>query len=66
MDPKDTLNEAMRLIDPEGMLIPGTRQHARIREMVDDLAEAAKSGGGARDGSEQSQVHEGMVEGAVR
>ena len=35
MDSNDTLNEALRLIDPEGMLVPGTRQHDRIREMIE-------------------------------
>jgi len=35
MDPNDTITEALRLIDPEGMLVPGTRQHDRIREMVE-------------------------------
>jgi hypothetical protein len=35
MDPNDTLSEAIRLIDPEGMLVPGTRQYDRIREMIE-------------------------------
>jgi len=35
MGPNDTLNEALRLIDPDGTLVPGTRQHDRIREMVE-------------------------------
>ena len=35
MDSNDTLNESLRLIDPEGMLVPGTRQHDRIREMIE-------------------------------
>ena len=34
IDPNDTQNEALKLIDPEGMLVPGTRQHTRIREMI--------------------------------
>jgi hypothetical protein len=35
MDPNDTLNEAIKLIDPEGMLVPGTRQYASIMEMLE-------------------------------
>jgi len=35
MDPNDTINEAIKLIDPKGMLVPGTRQHDRIREMIE-------------------------------
>ena len=35
MDPNDTINEALKLIDPEGMLIPGTRQYDSIKEMLE-------------------------------
>ncbi len=35
MDLNDTLNEAIKLIDPEGMLIPDTRQYDRIWEMLE-------------------------------
>jgi hypothetical protein len=35
MGPNDTLNKALRLIDPDGTLVPGTRQHDRIREMIE-------------------------------
>lgn len=35
MDSNDTISESLRRIDPEGMLIPGTRQHDRIREMLE-------------------------------
>ena len=35
MDLNDTISEALRLIDPEGMLIPGTRQYDRISEMIE-------------------------------
>ncbi len=34
MDPDGTIKEALKLIDPEGMLIPGTRQYDRISEMI--------------------------------
>ena len=29
------VNEALKLIDPEGMLVPGPRQCDRIREMIE-------------------------------
>ena len=35
MDPNDTLSESLRLIDPEGLLVPGTRQYDRIHEMLE-------------------------------
>jgi hypothetical protein len=35
VDPNEIITEAMKLIDPEGMLVPGTRQHDRIREMIE-------------------------------
>ena len=35
MDPNDTIIEAIKLVDPEGMLIPGTRQYDRIWEMLE-------------------------------
>ena len=35
MDSNDTLNEALKLIDPKRMLIPGIRQYDRIREMIE-------------------------------
>lgn len=35
MDLNDTLKEAIKLIDPEGMLIPDTRQYDRITEMIE-------------------------------
>ena len=34
MDSNDTLNEAIKLIDPEGMLQPGSRQYDSIRDML--------------------------------
>ena len=35
MDSNDTLNESLRLIDPEGMLVPGTRHYDTIRETIE-------------------------------
>ena len=35
MDTNDILNEALRLIDSEGMLIPGIRQYDTIRETIE-------------------------------
>ncbi len=35
MDPNETISEAIKRIDPEGMLIPGTRQYGRIWEMLE-------------------------------
>ena len=35
MDTNDILNEALRLIDSEGMLIPGIRQYHTIRETIE-------------------------------
>ena len=35
MDPNDTLYEALKLIDLEGMLVPGTRQYDSIKEMLE-------------------------------
>jgi hypothetical protein len=41
MDPNDeTLNQAIKLIDPEGLLVPGTRQFNTIRDMLSEWIKA--------------------------